>query len=114
MSEPVLLVEKSEAVATLTLNRPDAMNALSRELRGALAATFRELQAGGDVRVAIVTGSGKAFCAGWDLKELSAGDPAATAESAGGERADAMAEAIADFEGPIIAAVNGHAITGGF
>ena len=114
MSEPVLLVDKSEAVATLTLNRPEAMNALSRNLRSALATTFRELQAGGDVRVAIVTGAGRAFCAGWDLKELFRADSNASAESVGGEATDAMAEAIAAFEGPIIAAVNGHAITGGF
>jgi enoyl-CoA hydratase len=114
MSEPVLLVEQSDAIATLTLNRPAAMNALSRELRGALAAAFQQLQADGDVRAAIVTGSGRAFCAGWDLKELSDGAPGAIAESAGGEQADAMALAIAGFDGPIIAAVNGHAITGGF
>ncbi len=114
MSEPVLMVEKSEAVATLTLNRPEAMNALSRDLREALATTFRELQESGDVRVAIVTGAGRAFCAGWDLKELSGDGSKASAAPLGGKAAESMAEAIASFEGPIIAAVNGHAITGGF
>ena len=70
MSEPVILVEKSGAVATVTLNRPTAMNALSRELRTAIAETFNALEADKNIRVAILTGAGKAFCAGLDLKEL--------------------------------------------
>jgi len=70
-ASPVLRVEKSQGVATLTLDRPEAMNALSAELRRALTHAFRELQADDDVRVAIVTGAGRAFCAGLDLKELS-------------------------------------------
>ena len=55
------------------LNRPDAMNAFSAELRLALGQAFRELRADPEVRVAIVTGAGRAFCAGMDLKELSSG-----------------------------------------
>jgi len=106
----VLKVEQSGGVATLTLNRPKAMNAFSRALRDAIATTFRRLQAEGMVRVVILTGAGRAFCAGWDLKELS--DPGAT--DTGEAAASDMQEAIAAFEGPIIGAVNGHAITGGF
>ncbi|MFN8624509.1 MAG: enoyl-CoA hydratase [Candidatus Binatia bacterium] len=113
MSSSVLLVEKSDAVATVTLNRPDAMNAFSVELRLALRDAFRDLQADPTVRVAIVTGAGRAFCAGMDLKELGAGG----ADASGFERSvvgQDMAEAMASFEGPIIAAVNGHAVTAGF
>lgn len=110
MAEPVLIVEESEGVATLTLNRPEAMNAFSRRLREAIAETFRRLQAEGRVRVVVLTGAGRAFCAGWDLKELSAPEASDTGEAAASD----MADAIADFEGPIIGAVNGHAITGGF
>jgi enoyl-CoA hydratase len=66
MSEPVLLVERNEGVAIVTLNRPDKMNSLSRELRRAIVTTFRELEAAGDVDVAILTGRGRAFCAGLD------------------------------------------------
>ena len=51
MSEPVILVEKSGAVATVTLNRPGAMNALSRELRTAIAETFEALEADPNIRV---------------------------------------------------------------
>lgn len=110
MAEPVLIVEEHEGVATLTLNRPEAMNAFSRALRDAIATTFRRLQAEGEVRVVILTGAGRAFCAGWDLKELSDPDATDTGEAAASD----MQDAIAAFEGPIIGAVNGHAITGGF
>jgi enoyl-CoA hydratase len=110
MSSSVLKVEREGELAILTLNRPEAMNALSRELRYAIGSSFRAFQAGGDTRVVIVTGAGRAFCAGFDLKELAAGSQGDTAESAGSDMADAMAA----FGGPIIAAVNGHAITGGF
>jgi fructose-1-phosphate kinase PfkB-like protein len=65
MSEPVLLVEKSAAIATLTLNRPQAKNALSHELRAALAEAVEQLEADPQVRVLILTGAGDAFCAGF-------------------------------------------------
>ncbi len=110
MCRPVLIVEEQEGVATLTLNRPEAMNAFSRELRDAIATTFRRLQAEDEVRVVVLTGAGRAFCAGWDLKELSSADATDTGEAAASD----MQDAIAAFEGPIIGAVNGHAITGGF
>jgi enoyl-CoA hydratase len=109
MTTPVL-IEKKDAVAILTLNRPEAMNALSRGLRDAFVAAFEDFQADPAIRVVIVTGSGKAFCAGFDLKEMSEGGDASAAET----QQNSMAEAMAAFEGPIIAAVNGHAITGGF
>ena len=111
MPSPVLLLEKSDLIATITLNRPEAMNALSAELRLALGKAFREIQDDPEIRVAVLTGAGRAFCAGMDLKELASG---ATGEETGGAGQWEMAEAIAAFEGPIIAAVNGHAITGGF
>ena len=71
MSEPVLQIEKRDEIAVVTLNRPHAMNALSRELRGALARAFEELQADPDTGAIVLTGAGRAFCAGLDLKELS-------------------------------------------
>jgi enoyl-CoA hydratase len=110
MSSEILLVDKSDAIALITLNRPDAMNALSTRLRDAIAEAFRDLQRDESVRVAILTGAGRAFCAGFDLKELAGGDPDATAA----EAQSGIVEAMAAFEGPIIAAVNGYAITGGF
>lgn len=111
MSDPVLLVEKSDNIATVTLNRPGAMNALSRDLRDALADTFQELEQDPDVRVAILTGAGKAFCAGLDLKELGqegfAGDNNAVTHKN-------PVNSIYQFSGPVIGAINGVSITGGF
>ena len=74
MSSPVLVVERSDAVVTITLNRPEAMNALSLDLRLALGKAFRDIQADPTVRVAILTGAGRAFCGGMDLKELASGE----------------------------------------
>ena len=71
MADPVLLVDRADGVATLTLNRPQALNALSRELRGAAARRrSSSCRSAGDVDVVILTGAGRAFCAGLDLKEL--------------------------------------------
>jgi len=116
VSDPVLLVEKKDGVATLTLNRPQAMNALSAELRVALARSFRNLSSDPGTRVVILTGAGdRAFCAGLDLKELSGERPATASESEaaiGGE--SDLISAMESFEGPIIGAINGVAITGGF
>lgn len=110
MSSPVLLVEKSAGVAHLTLNRPEAMNALSRELRQALTQGFRELAQDAAVGVVIVTGAGRAFCAGLDLKELGSRD----SQPLGAFTDVDMMAAIRGFPGPVIGAVNGFAITGGF
>lgn len=105
-----VLLEKREGYAIVTLNRPEAMNALSRELRKEFVAAFTDCQADPNIRVIILTGNGKAFCAGFDLKELGSGNSADAAE----EASNVVAEAMAAFDGPIIGAVNGHCITGGF
>jgi enoyl-CoA hydratase len=114
MTEPVLVVEKSEGIATLELNRPKAMNALSRELRRAIAEAFGALAGDPEVGVVILTGRGRAFCAGLDLKELGGetGDAGSDARAMLGE-VD-MIRAIRAFDRPVIGAVNGFAITGGF
>ena len=113
MTEPVLIVERPfDGCAVLTLNRPAVMNALSAELRRLLAETVAQLDADPSVRVLVLTGAGRAFCAGLDLKELGAG----TSGSSVGTRdpkVDPVA-ALGTFTGPVIVAVNGPAITGGF
>lgn len=106
---PVIRVERAGEVATLTLDRPDAMNALSAELCDAIGHAFLELGRQGSARVVILTGAGRAFCAGVDLKELASGTRPATQISS-----DEMIGAVRNFPGPVIAAVNGFAITGGF
>ena len=119
MTDPVLLVEKSEGVATLTLNRPGAMNALSRDLRKALAAAFGAIAGEPAIGVVILTGAGeRAFCAGLDLKELG-GETRPEGTSAADEMARAVSDgdlvrSIASIPQPVIGAINGFAITGGF
>lgn len=110
MSRPVVLVEKSGGIATVTLNRPDAMNAVSSQLSAELSQAFVDLQDDAEVGVAIVTGAGRAFCAGMDLKELGSGGR----ESRGDKIGNPMDAALAGFDRPIIAAVNGYAVTAGF
>jgi enoyl-CoA hydratase len=111
MSEPVLLVEKSGEIATVTLNRPNAMNALSRELRSEIARAVDELEADPNIRVMILTGAGKAFCAGLDLKEL--GQKGLSNPNETITQGDPV-RSLGRFSGPIIGAINGVAITGGF
>lgn len=113
MADPVLLLEKSEGIATITLNRPHAMNALSRELRAAIVRTFDELRHDPAVGVVILTGAGKAFCAGLDLKELG-GESNATADNESAIAGAPVVNALTSFDRPIIGAINGFAITGGF
>ena len=111
MSDDLLLITHANGVATLTLNRPASLNALNRALRAELAASFAALATDGETRVIILTGAGRAFCAGVDLKELGSG-----AARVGAPRDPAYdpTAAMAQFAGPIIGAVNGAAVTGGF
>ncbi|WP_337185360.1 enoyl-CoA hydratase [Phenylobacterium sp.] len=111
----MILVEKpSEGVAVVTLNRPEAMNALSRALRAALQTAIAELDADPAVRVIVLTGAGeRAFTAGLDLKELSA-DPLGMGAANATDPAQNPAQAVLSCGKPIIGAINGVAITGGF
>ena len=110
MTDDILLKEIHAGVATLTLNRPRQMNALSAELRRRLVAALDELAVDDAVGVVILTGAGeRAFTAGVDLKELETA-PLTPAEL--GPDAP-MHRAIRRLGKPAIAAVNGFAITGG-
>lgn len=97
-------------VATLSLNRPEALNALSADMRQQLTRTLIELNTDDSVRVVILTGEGRAFCAGLDLQELQQAEQAVAEEGFIGRD---MLQALNDFSKPIIAAVNGYAYTGG-
>jgi len=113
MADPVLLADRADGVLTLTLNRPAAMNALSRELRGALIRAFRALADDPDVGVVILTGAGRAFCAGLDLKELG-GETGTSGQVADAVATGDLIETITACDRPVIGAVNGVAVTGGF
>jgi len=109
MGESIVLVDKQDSIATVTLNRADKLNALNRELRLAFCHAMQELQRDQDVRVVIITGAGRAFCVGLDLRELG------TRASGIHDEGDAtFISVIDDMEVPVIGAINGFAITGGF
>jgi enoyl-CoA hydratase len=110
MSEPLLLVEREGAIAVVTLNRPEALNALSRALRIEISRTFRALAADETVRAVVLTGAGRAFTAGIDLKEAGAQGFDIGMD---GTEVD-FSPVLAAYPWPIIVAVNGFAITGGF
>jgi len=113
-TQATVLVEKSPAGwALVTLNRPEALNALSRELMAALAQAIDALEADPGVRLLILTGAGRAFCAGLDLKEIGRGDAGPGTVVQPETRPDPV-RSLKRFSGPIIGAVNGAAVTGGF
>jgi len=114
MSEPLILTERDGPVAIVTLNRPTAMNALSRALRSELYRTMAALNADSEVRAVVLTGAGeRAFTAGLDLKELGAEAGALSAANAEGADENPV-KAIETCRKPVIGAINGVAITGGF
>ena len=73
MAEELILRSDAEGIATLTMNAPERLNALSDAMLAALGAAFGALAADRSVRVVILRGAGKAFCAGHDLREMQAG-----------------------------------------
>lgn len=110
----MLLVERHDRVAVVTLNRPEAMNALSKALRAELRAELLRLEADVGVGVIVLTGAGeRAFCAGLDLKELGSG-PGTMQAANTLDPALNPAEAVRACRKPVVGAINGVAITGGF
>ena len=105
----VVLFDVSERIATVTLNRPEARNALSSEVLRRLPAALLEADGRDDVDVVILTGADPAFCAGLDLKELGEHGRQPRRACGDGRRGPFPA-----MTKPVIGAVNGVAITGGF
>lgn len=102
-------IARNGAIAVLTMNRIDALNALSGALRRALIAAMEDLDRDENIRVVILTGAGRAFTAGLDVRELAA----SAADVSANVDAENVVAAIERFSKPLIAAVNGLAITGG-
>ena len=113
MAETVLY-EKQGNIVTITLNRPDSLNAINRQLRGELADAITQFDGEADAFVAIITGAGRAFCSGRDLKERAednaAGVQARAAQSMSPDRPYMWPQTWK----PLIAAVNGFALAGGW
>jgi enoyl-CoA hydratase len=107
-------VEKAERVATVTLNRPDRLNAVNPGLHHELMTIWNDLAEDREVNAIILTGAGRAFCAGGDVKGMASG----TLASASGNKAERITAAegrrivqnMLDVEQPIIGAINGDAV----
>jgi enoyl-CoA hydratase/carnithine racemase len=113
MSEDVLLCDVAESVARLTLNRPKAMNSLNLAILAELDRRLTELAANDEIRVLVLTGSGAAFCAGADLKEVLAGRTLEPGETDFLDRANQVFGRLRNFPKPVIAALNGITMAGG-
>jgi len=105
-----LIVEKRDAVALITLNRPDALNALNTELFRELAAVLDEFEADETIGAIVITGSDKAFAAGADIGEMKDMSYAQMLDDAGLTR---HSDRVAQCSKPVIAAVAGYALGGG-
>jgi enoyl-CoA hydratase len=105
----VVLRERRGRVEVLTLNRPEARNAVNAELSGAMAEALDACEADSAVRAVVLTGAGPVFCAGMDLKAFASGRGAGIVHERGGFGGIASR----DFPKPIIAAVQGAALAGG-
>lgn len=109
-----VLYDQQDHIVTMTLNRPEALNAINRQLRRDLTEAIERYDQDEAARVAIITGAGRAFCAGRDLKER-------TEDNAAGIQARASDSLGSDNLGlfprtwkPLIAAINGYAMAGGW
>ena len=102
----------ADHVRLITLNRPDALNALTSPMLDKLVDAVRDASDDESIRCLVITGAGKAFCAGVDLKELNAGGRIFEDDGLGPKAA--FVAAMRECPKPIIGAVNGAAVTGGF
>jgi enoyl-CoA hydratase/carnithine racemase len=106
-----LLTEQVGGVTTITLNRPEVRNTLTTAMLNDLTELFEQFNADDSVQCIVLTGSGRAFCAGLDLKSLAAGGIALGASDSSDMP---LMRAMANCSKPIIGAINGFAVTGGF
>jgi enoyl-CoA hydratase/carnithine racemase len=114
MSEAAVLVDVRDNVAWVTLNRPEAMNAMSPDLLNGIGAAVDQINENLDIRAVVFTGAGRAFCAGGDLaffKTAINSDPQAFVRFA--ELAQTTLRRVELLKMPVIAAVNGFAVAGG-
>lgn len=113
MGEKTVLLERKGTVATITLNRPGAMNSMNKELVDEWLAALQAVGRDPEIRVVVITGAGKAFCAGGDLLYLSSLEGAMQSHRFIAD-AGAITAAIMGLDKPVIAMVNGVAAGAGF
>ncbi|HXG03654.1 MAG TPA: enoyl-CoA hydratase/isomerase family protein, partial [Candidatus Binatia bacterium] len=108
-----LILERAGAIATLTLNRPEARNALDAAMRQELAAALDELERDPELRVLVLTGAGGHFCAGGDVKSMRERRYTAAEGRARVEVLNRLVLRLVDFPRPTIASVDGFAVGAG-
>lgn len=107
-----ILYEKSEGVATITINRPEALNAFNAEVVGEILQALEDVKTDENIRVVVLTGAGeKAFSAGADIKAMKGMNALKARELS--QMGEKLCTALENLEKPIIAAINGYALGGG-
>jgi enoyl-CoA hydratase/carnithine racemase len=112
MSAERILLDRREAIVTLTLNRPDKLNAIDGAMLDALDRALGEIERAAETRVVVLTGAGRAFSAGADIKEWTALSPLEFSRG-WGLRGHALFDRLSGLAPPVIAAINGIALGGG-
>ena len=107
-----VLYDQYEHIVLITLNRPEALNAINRQLRQELTDALRRYDQDDTARVAIITGAGRAFCAGRDLKERAADNAAGIQARASDSLGSETLGLFPRTWKPLIAAINGYAMAG--
>lgn len=110
---PSILVERAETVTLITLHRPERLNAVTLELYRGLTRTLRSLAREEGVRPVVITGAGRAFCVGADLRAHDEAEPGPRERKRYVRAAQEANRAIQRYPWPVVAAVNGHAIGAG-
>lgn len=110
MAYETILVDREGAVGVITINRPDAMNALNDQVMNEIAAALDEFEADTSIGCLVITGSSKAFAAGADIKEMQG---LTFMDAFKGDFISRNWERVVDFRKPVIAAVAGYAMGGG-
>jgi len=113
MTEAPILIQRDGAIARVTLNRPDRLNSLTLKMLGELSAALTDLDGDDSVRAVVLTGTGRAFCAGQDLTDHEAVDDTRAVRSVVERHYNPVIRQIRGLPQPVIAAVNGIAAGAG-
>lgn len=109
MGFETIALEKKDGTAVLTLNRPEKLNAVNMTMRAEILSVLADLEKDEQVKVLIVTGAGRGFCAGADINEFAAGADDADLQKEVNKKLLEMARAFFNFEKPVLGAINGAA-----
>ena len=113
MTEPTILLERTGSIRRITLNRPDKLNSFTRAMLSELDDALTDIAADDEARVLVVTGSGRAFCAGQDLREAGAVEDGAAVRAVVERLYNPAIRLLRSLQIPVLAAVNGIAAGAG-